>query len=360
MRVLVTGGAGFIGSHLVERLLRSDAEVVVLDAFTTGKRVHLPVAHDRLRVVNGDVADEAAVRSAMADCDTVVHLAAVASVEASVQDPVGTHRTNLLGSIRVFEEAAREPGRRVLYASSAAVYGDTQDLPITENAAPRPLSPYATDKLAGEHYLAHYHRSGRVRGTAFRFFNVFGPRQDPSSPYSGVISIFLDRAVRGQAVKVFGDGGQTRDFVFVADVVEALAAALDPSNGNGRAAELEVLNVARGQSVSLLDLLDAVARLEGIPGIARVEHGPARQGDVRHSLANVGRLETAYGWSARTSLEEGLARTVAAIVSESGADASGADASGADASGADASGTEAPGTETSSANTSDTDTNPSQ
>ena len=149
---------------------------------------------------------------------------------------------------------------------------------------------------------------------------------------------------------MFGDGGQTRDFVFVADVVEALAAALDPSNGNGREAELEVLNVARGQSVSLLDLLDAVARLEGIPGIARVEHGPARQGDVRHSLANVGRLETAYGWSARTSLEEGLARTVAAIVSESGADASVADASG----------TEAPGTETSSANTSDTDTNPSQ
>lgn len=310
MRVLVTGGAGFIGSHLVERLLRSDAEVVVLDVFTTGKRVHLPVAHDRLRVVNGDVADEAAVRSAMAGCDTVVHLAAVASVEASVQDPVGTHRTNLLGSIRVFEEAAREPGRRVLYASSAAVYGDTQDLPITEDAPPRPLSPYATDKLAGEHYLAHYHRSGRVRGTAFRFFNVFGPRQDPSSPYSGVISIFLDRAVRGQAVKVFGDGGQTRDFVFVSDVVAALLAALD---GAGGAPEMPVYNVGRGKSVTLLELLATIERLQGTSGPLRVSHGPERRGDIRHSLADVTRLRSELGWAPAASLQDGLAAILAEV-----------------------------------------------
>lgn len=320
MRVLVTGGAGFIGSHLVDRLLGvGDTEVVVFDAFTTGKRANLPENHERLHVMTGDVADEEAVRRSMSDCDTVVHLAAVASVEASVRDPIDTHRTNLLGSIRVFQEAAKRPGRRVLYASSAAVYGDANDLPIAENATPRPLSPYATDKLAGEHYLAHYHRAGRVNGTAFRFFNVFGPRQDPSSPYSGVISIFLDRAVHGGPVTVFGDGRQTRDFVYVADVVEALMAALDPAHEGDRTEELGVYNVARGQSVSLLDLLDAVAGLDGVPGIARLEHGPARQGDVRHSLADVTRLAAAYAWSARTPLAHGLARTAAALMKDSNA-----------------------------------------
>ena len=337
MRVLVTGGAGFIGSHLVDRLLDADdIDVVVLDAFTTGKRANLPSDHPRLHLVTGDVADEEAVRHAMTDCDAVVHLAAVASVEASVRDPIATNRTNLRGTIRVFEEASQRPGRRVLYASSAAVYGDARDLPIAETATPRPLTPYATDKLAGEHYLAHYHRAGNVIGTAFRFFNVFGPRQDPSSPYSGVISIFLDRAVRGEPVTVFGDGRQTRDFVYVGDVVEALVAALDRGGGNGHGHgrgdehdgadnhghglrhELAVFNVARGQAVSLLDLLDAVAGLEGVPGIARVEHGPARQGDVRHSLADVTRLEHAFAWSARTPLAHGLARTVSWMTREPG------------------------------------------
>lgn len=317
MRVLVTGGAGFIGSHLVERLLDDQHQVVVLDDLSTGKRANLPLGHSALDLLVGDIADEGAVHDAMSGCDAVVHLAAVASVEASVRDPVGTHRSNLLGSIRVFLEAAQVPGRRVLYASSASVYGDARHLPIDEDAATRPLSPYAIDKLAGEHYLAHFHRSGRVVGTAFRFFNVYGPRQDPSSPYSGVISVFLDRARRFAPATLYGDGSQTRDFVFVCDVVDALMAALARGTGDEAAPpefvhELPVFNVARGQAVSLLELLDAIANLEGIPGIARVEHAAARQGDIQHSLADVGRLQAAYGWRARTQLVDGLAETIRA------------------------------------------------
>jgi len=318
MRVLVTGGAGFIGSHLVDRLLDDGHHVVVLDDLSTGTRGNLPFGHGRLDLQVGDVADEDAVRRAMLGCDTVVHLAAVASVEASVRDPIRTHRSNLLGSMRVFLEAAAEPGRRVLYASSAAVYGDAHDLPIGEATVPRPLSPYAIDKLAGEHYLAHLHRTGRVVGTAFRFFNVYGPRQDPSSPYSGVIGIFLDRAARGEAVTVYGDGRQTRDFVYVADVVDALAAALGGAAAGVQArpehpGELPVFNVARGQAVSLLDVLDAVAGLTNVPGVTRIEHAAAREGDVRHSLADITRLRAALGWSPRTPLVEGLAATARAI-----------------------------------------------
>lgn len=312
MKVLVTGGAGFIGSHLVELLLARGEEVVVLDNFSTGKRRNLP-SHPDLSVLEGDVADAADVSAALAGCDAFVHLAAVASVEASVRDPLATNRTNLRGSIQLFEAATQLGVRRGVYASSAAVYGDSQELPLRESASKRPLSPYATDKLAGEHYLAHYRRSGKLDGVAFRFFNVFGPRQDPGSPYSGVISVFLDRAAKGASITVFGDGEQTRDFVYVGDVVAALAQALvrtddDPSD------DLPVFNVGRGESVSLLQLLELVGALEGVKAPLQVGFGPSRQGDIRRSLANVDHLKVRLSWAPRTSLSDGLAATLADTV----------------------------------------------
>ncbi len=307
MRVLVTGGAGFIGSHLIRALLDGGDEVVVLDDLSTGKRENLPVS-ERLSLIVGDVADEATTERALAGCSAFVHLAAVASVERSVREPLVTHRTNLRGSIQLFEEASRQGVRRGLYASSAAVYGDAQTLPLAEDAPPKPLTPYAIDKLAGEYYLAHYHRSGKLNATAFRFFNVFGPRQDPSSPYSGVISIFLDRAQRGAPITVFGDGEQTRDFVYVGDVVAALIAALKLQ---GEVSEMPVYNVARGESVSLKGLLEVVERLPGVVAPLQVSHDPAREGDIRHSLADAGRLKGALAWAPRTSLAEGLAAILA-------------------------------------------------
>lgn len=307
LKTLVTGGAGFIGSHLVRALLERDHEVVVLDDLSTGKRENLP-ASERLALVVGDVADPAAVTVALSGCSAFVHLAAVASVERSVREPLLTHRTNLQGSIELFTEAANKGVRRGLYASSAAIYGDAPRLPLSETEPPRPLTPYAIDKLAGEQYLAYYHRGGRLNATAFRFFNVFGPRQDPSSPYSGVISIFLDRAKRGEPITVFGDGGQTRDFVYVSDVVAALVAALEEQ---GEVAEMPIYNVARGEGVSLLGLLEAVRSLPGVVTPLEVTHEPARHGDIRHSLADTRRLRSALGWKPATGVMEGLARVLA-------------------------------------------------
>lgn len=306
LKVLLTGGAGFIGSHLARLVVEQGHSVTVLDDLSTGKRQNLAPLEGQVQLIVGDVADPAAQEEALAGKDAFVHLAAVASVEASVRDPLGTHRTNLEASIGLFDTAARLGVKRALYASSAAVYGDNPDLPLTEAATKRPLSPYAADKLAGEHYLAYYHRAGRLDATAFRFFNVFGPRQDPSSPYSGVISIFLDRASRGAPITVFGDGEQTRDFVYVTDVAAALAAAL--TRGTGTAAEMEVHNVGRGVQVSLLELLEQIGQLAGIAPLD-VSFGPARQGDIVRSVADASRL-MATGWRPRVSLQEGLARTL--------------------------------------------------
>jgi len=321
MRMTVTGGAGFIGSHLVDRLLASGHEVVVLDDFSTGKHANLPEGHAGLRVIEGDVADPEAAAEAVAGSHAVFHLAAVASVQASIDDPVATHRSNLLGTLTVLEAAKRAGpaqgdspaagghGRRFVFASSAAVYGDAHHLPIAEDAPKDPLSPYAADKLAGEHYLAHYHRRGELRGVAFRFFNVFGPRQDPSSPYSGVISIFLERAAAGLPLTVFGDGEQTRDFVYVGDVVDQLVSALDyPAE-----AELQAYNVGTEHATSLLELIGTVQQLTGP---LDVKHELARPGDIRHSLADTTKLRRAAralgGRPPATPLRDGLAAILAA------------------------------------------------
>ncbi|MDH0097525.1 NAD-dependent epimerase/dehydratase family protein [Ectopseudomonas hydrolytica] len=297
--ILVTGGAGFIGSHLVDALLAAGHGVCVLDNLSMGKRSNLPLDNPRLRFIEGDVADAAQVEQAMAGCDAVAHLAAVASVQASVDDPAATHQSNFIGTLNVCEAMRRHGVRRVLYASSAAIYGNNgEGLAIDEDTPKAPLTPYAVDKLASEQYLDFYRRQHGLEPAVFRFFNIFGPRQDPSSPYSGVISIFTQRAQQGQPISVFGDGEQTRDFFYVGDLIELLLQGLF-----GEVVEQPV-NVGWNQAVSLKQLLAEIGALCG--GLPPVTHLPARAGDIRHSRADNVRLRAHYRLPQQTPLREGL------------------------------------------------------
>jgi UDP-glucose 4-epimerase len=296
---LVTGGAGFIGSHLVDALLARGDHVRVLDNLSTGKRDNLD---PRATLMVGDVADPAKVTEAMEGVDGCFHLAAVASVELGHRDWLGTHRANLTGAITVFDAARRAAGGHavaVVYASSAAVYGDSTALPLAESVTPRPLSAYGADKLGCE---LHGRVASLVHGVpaiGCRFFNVYGPRQDPGSPYSGVISIFFDRISRGQGITIFGDGGQTRDFIYVADVVRALMACMEL-----KAVEPAVFNICTGRTTSLLELAMAVGHVWGRePDIA---FAPARVGDIRASLGNPALARAALGFEAGTMLRNGL------------------------------------------------------
>lgn len=300
-RVLVTGGAGFIGSHVVAALLRKGVPVTVLDDLSTGVLENLPDDR-RLRFVYGDVADREAIADALTGCRRVVHLAAIASVQRSVEDPVGTHRVNYEATLSLLDLAHQHGVRRFVYASSASVYGDVQTPPVDELGALDPRSPYAMDKLMGEKALASFRREHGLEGVALRFFNVYGPRQRSDSPYSGVISLFVRQLLRGEPVTVYGDGEQTRDFVFVGDVVRVLVElTLRPTPPTA-----PVLNVGRGETVGVLRLLDAVETAFGM----RVERrfAPARAGDVRHSSASVARLKEVLGWVPTTTLEIGLSR----------------------------------------------------
>lgn len=299
--ILVTGGAGFIGSNLVDALLARGHAVRVLDDLSTGKRSNLP-HHPSLEFLEGDVAVAEQVGQAVLGCKAVVHLAAVASVQASVERPLETHRSNLVGTLNVCE-AMREAGvRRVVFASSAAVYGNNgEGRAIDEATPPAPLTPYAADKLASEHYLDFYRRQHALEPAVFRFFNIYGPRQDPSSPYSGVISIFTERARQGQPISVFGDGEQTRDFVFVGDLVEILIQALERDR-----LEDGVVNVGLNEAVSLNQLLSFIGDVLG--GLPPVHYQAARPGDIRHSRADNSRLRQRYGMGQPTGMREGLAR----------------------------------------------------
>ncbi|WP_313087036.1 NAD-dependent epimerase/dehydratase family protein [Pseudomonas sp.] len=298
--ILVTGGAGFIGSNLADALLARGDTVRVLDNFSTGKRSNLPTS-DRVEVRDGDVADAAVVRDAVRGCRAVVHLAAVASVQASVDDPVGTHQSNLIGTLNLCEAMRAEGVRRVIFASSAAVYGNNgEGQAIDEDTPKAPLTPYAADKLASEHYLDFYRRQHGLEPVIFRFFNIFGPRQDPSSPYSGVISIFTERARHGQPITVFGDGEQTRDFLYVGDLVEVLLQALDsPEVWDG------AVNVGLNRATSLNQLLEAVGEVLG--GLPEVQRQAPRPGDIRHSRARNDRLLQRYRLPApATGMRDGL------------------------------------------------------
>jgi UDP-glucose 4-epimerase len=301
--VLVTGGAGFIGSHVVAALLARGGQVTVLDDLSTGRLENLPV-DPRLRVVIGDVGDRRLVAEALRSCRRVVHLAAIASVQQSIDDPVGTHRVNYEATLRLLDQAQRAGVERLVYASSAAVYGDAQTPPVDEDGPLDPQTPYAIDKLMGEKALAFYRRVHGLSSVALRFFNVYGPRQRDDSPYSGVISLFVRHLRRGEPVTVFGDGEQTRDFVFVEDVAHAVVELLWRASPPAAT----VLNVGSGRAASVLRLLDAVERTMG----ARIERrfAAARPGEVRHSAADVARLRHALGWTPSTALETGLRRCV--------------------------------------------------
>ncbi|QIH11187.1 MULTISPECIES: NAD-dependent epimerase/dehydratase family protein [unclassified Pseudomonas] len=300
--VLITGGAGFIGSHLTDALLAKGYRVRVLDDLSTGKPSNLPLDNPRVELIEGDVADATLVNRAMQGCSAVAHLAAVASVQASVDDPVQTHQSNFIGTLNVCEAMRQHGVKRVLFASSAAVYGNNgEGQSIDEDTPKAPLTPYASDKLASEHYFDFYRRQHGLEPAVFRFFNIFGPRQDPSSPYSGVISIFSERAEQGLPITVFGDGEQTRDFVYVGDLVDVLVQAIEAPR-----LEVGAVNVGLNQALSLKQMLAALAEVVG--ELPPISYGPARSGDIRHSRANNQRLLQRFTFAEPTPMKVGLAR----------------------------------------------------
>lgn len=298
MQTLVTGGAGFIGSHIVDRLLAEGHTVRVLDDFSTGRAGNLP-RHPNLVTVTGDVGDYQRVRQLMDGVDYVFHQAAVASVPKTMSDPLGSQRANYQGTLNVLEAARKAGAKRVIFAASAAAYGDLPEMPKQETMPVKPLSPYAVDKMASEHACQVYHRLYGLGTVCLRYFNVFGPRQDPSSPYSGVISIFADRLQQGKSPTIYGDGEQTRDFVNVADVVEAnMRAAHTPDAAGG------IFNVATGRPVTLNVLLRTMCRIFNAPFTPT--YAAERVGDIRHSWAAIGKARSQLKWAPEVELEKGL------------------------------------------------------
>lgn len=306
---LVTGGAGFIGSHVVDALLSSGAGVRVLDDFSTGREENLDRAWRlagecgaALQVMEGDVRDEVRMRDAVDGCSAVAHLAAVPSVAQSLEDPLGCDSVTHGGTVNAVRQAVDAGVERLVLASSCAVYGDIKQLPIAETAPTRPLSPYAAAKLAAEEVCADAADAGQLVAVCLRFFNVYGPRQDPSSAYSGVISRFLSAAASGGAVTIYGDGRQSRDFVYVGDVVAAIVAALRrPATG------VSVLNVGTGRQTNLLEILAVLEERIGQHLERHLE--AARDGEIRDSCADARRARWVLGWEAQTSLTDGLAET---------------------------------------------------
>ncbi len=304
-RYLVTGGAGFIGCNLVRRLLAEGAQVRVLDNFATGRRENLEELAGRIEVVEGDLRSAEDVGRAVRDVRNILHLGALPSVARSVKDPMATHEVNVTGTLNLLL-AARDAGvERVVFSSSSSVYGNTPVLPKREDMTPMPLSPYALSKLSGEHMMRLFHSLYGLKTFSLRYFNVFGPRQNPRSQYAAVIPLFVEALQAGQPPVIHGDGGQTRDFTFVDDVVAAnLACCRAPESACGGS-----YNVAWGNRVSVLELATQIGRLLGV-SMAPV-HEPARAGDVRDSQADATRARDLLGWEPRVPFEEGLRRTVA-------------------------------------------------
>lgn len=304
MHVLVTGGAGFIGSHSVDLLLASGARVRVLDNFSSGRLENL-ADHVQMEIITGDIRDKDTVDAALAGITHVLHLAAQVSVVTSVEQPLTSAAINLTGFLNVLEGARQKGVQRMAYASSAAVYGVPAKLPVDEEMPVAPISPYGLEKCINDQYAALYQELYDFSAMGLRYFNVYGPRQDPCSPYSGVISIFERRLREGKPLTIYGDGQQTRDFIYVGDVARANIAALrGVANG--------VCNVATGRTVTLLDMLNTLATVAGVTPV--VSHGEARTGDIRHSSAVNAKLRTVLKVDGFTSLREGMQQLWAAGV----------------------------------------------
>lgn len=306
MRALVTGGAGFIGSHLVERLCRDGHTVVVYDNLTSGKRSNLDFA--QIEVVEADVRDAPQLDYYAANCDVIFHEAAIVSVPYSVEHPQETHDVNIQGTLNVLQAARRQKVRRVVFASSAAVYGQEPTLPKKESMRMEPVSPYGVEKATSEFYLATWSELFGVETVALRYFNVFGPRQDPSSAYSGVISIFTTRALAGKKPTIYGNGEQSRDFVYVSNVVDANILAATKSGVSGKA-----FNVGAGTQTTLNGLCAAIGSISGRD--FSPEHLPARAGDIVHSYADISRARAELGYEPTVSVEDGLKKLIKSLES---------------------------------------------
>ena len=301
--ILVTGGAGFIGSHIVERLLSLGHEVRVLDNFSTGRRENLSLFEDGVDIIEGDIRDVSCVERAVKGAEVVFHEAALASVPRSVADPVSSNDVNVTGTLNLLV-ASRDSGvRRLVYASSSSAYGDGPELPKHERMAPSPESPYAASKLAGENYCRVFSSLYGLECVSLRYFNVFGPRQDPASQYAAVVPLFVTALLAGTPPVIYGDGEQSRDFTYVANVVDANMLALSAAGAAG-----EVFNIACGDTSTVNELL---AKLQGIIGTSLAAHYmDARRGDVKHSYADISKAERALRLVSNVSLDEGLVLTV--------------------------------------------------
>jgi nucleoside-diphosphate-sugar epimerase len=303
---LVTGGAGFIGSHIVETLLQQGERVRVLDNFSTGKRENITPFLDRIELVEGDIRSYHTVREAVDSVDFVLHQAALPSVPRSVKDPITSNEVNVTGTLNILDAARDAKVKRLIYASSSSIYGDLETLPKTEDMLPRPLSPYAVAKMAGEKYCQVFYRLYGMETVALRYFNVFGPRQDPHSQYSAVIPKFVDLIRAGQQPLVYGDGEQSRDFTYVANVVNAnlLACEQGLEDLSG-----EVFNIACGRRVTINVLIKHVNELLGTQ--IEPKYADPRAGDVKHSLANIGKARQFLGYEPKFEFREGLEKVVA-------------------------------------------------
>lgn len=304
-KVLITGISGFIGSSIARALLAEGASVRGIDNLSTGKIANLDEIRSQIDLRMEDIQDREAIESACVGVEYVFHEAAIPSVPVSVADPVGTNGPNLNGTLALLEAARGAGVKRVVYAASSAAYGDDPALPKTEDMLPKPISPYAVQKVAGEHYLASYFRVYGLETVALRYFNVFGPRQDPTSQYSGVLARFISLMLNGESPTIFGDGQTSRDFVYIDNVVSAnLKAAKAPSASAGR-----VFNVATGKRTTLLEAYEAVKHITGYTG--GVNFKPEREGDIKHSLADISLAREVLGYEVIAQFREGLEKTIA-------------------------------------------------
>lgn len=301
MKILITGGAGFIGSNLASFLVSKGYRVRIIDNLSTGKIENISDLMERVEFISGDITDSNLLKNVLEDIDFVVHLAAITSVQRSMEDPELTYKVNSEGTVKILELCEKFKIKRFIFASSCAIYGNPEKLPVSEDSEPSPLSPYAESKLLAEKFCLDYLRKG-LDSVVLRFFNVFGPKQDAESPYSGVISIFIKKILKGESPVIYGDGEQTRDFIYVDDVLSAIEKAM-----NSKLSKERVFNIGSGNRYSInytFEILKKISRFSGMP-----EFKEERRGEIRHTLADISKAEKILGWKPEIPFQEGLLRT---------------------------------------------------